>query len=315
MLSDYLSYFLVPRAFYRHRLNAVLDSLNGAERRLVGERTEYYNKLSAPVPLSGGVTVGHYRFPFKKKDFGDKKSRLSTYFFDQYEVMRYFPSADRFRYIHGDVTHTPAEPTFVKSRPITGDNANAVILKLNKRRHFRFVDDPTPFADKKDMLVWRANWCNAKPWRRQFCEMFVNDSMCDVGKVKPEPDEDFPESVKGFVPIERQLGYKFIACIEGNDVATSLKWVMSSNSVAVSPPMRYETWFMEGRLRPDYHYIEVAPDYSDLKDKLKYYISHPAEAEAIIAHAHEWVGQFRDSRTELATQLNVARKYFDLTNS
>ena len=71
---------------------------------------------------------------------------------------------------------------------------------------------------------------------------------------------------------------------------------------------------MEGRLIPDYHYIEVKPDYSDLIEKIEYYIVHPSEAEAIIEHAHEWVKQFQNPRIELATQLAVAQKYFDLTD-
>lgn len=277
-------------------------------------RVEYYNKLSSPRLISGGTEVGHYHFPLRKKDLGVKKSRLSTYFFDQYEVMRYFPSDRRFLYIHDDVTFVPPQPAFVKSRPIVGDNANSVLLKLNKRRHFKFIDDNTPFSGKKDRLVWRATWCNARPWRRKFCEKFLHDAMCDVGKTKAEDGEDFPESIKGYMTRDEQLQFKFIACIEGFDVATSLKWVMSSNSVALSPPMRYETWFMEGRLIPGYHYIEVSPDYSDVIDKMKYYIAHPGEAEAIIRHAHEWVAQFRNPRLELATQLAVAQKYFEMTN-
>ena len=39
--------------------------------------------------------------------------------------------------------------------------------------------------------------------------------------------------------------HKFILCIEGNDVASNLKWVMSSNSVAVMPKPKFESWFME----------------------------------------------------------------------
>lgn len=57
--------------------------------------------------------------------------------------------------------------------------------------------------------------------------------------------------------IREHLDYKFIMAIEGNDVASNLKWVMSSNSLAVMPRPTCETWFMEGTLIPDYHYIEV----------------------------------------------------------
>ena len=58
-------------------------------------------------------------------------------------------------------------------------------------------------------------------------------------------------------------------------MASNLKWVMSSNSVAVMPRPRYETWFMEGSLVPGYHYIEIKTDFSDLIEKMEYYNAHP----------------------------------------
>ena len=99
--------------------------------------------------------------------------------------------------------------------------------------------------------------------------------------------------------------------MEGNDVASNLKWVMSSNSLAVMTRPTCETWFMEGQLRPDYHYVEVKEDFSDFEDKLKYYIAHPEKAEEIIAHAHEYVSQFRDNKREELLQLMVMQRYFE----
>ena len=71
---------------------------------------------------------------------------------------------------------------------------------------------------------------------------------------------------------------------------------------------------MEGTLIPNYHYIEVKPDFSNLIEKLEYYIAHPEEAEAIIEHAHEYINQFTDWRIERAIQIGVADKYFKQTN-
>lgn len=100
--------------------------------------------------------------------------------------------------------------------------------------------------------------------------------------------------------------------LEGNDVASNLKWVMSSNSIAIMPRPVYETWFMEGMLKPDYHYIEVKPDFSDLEEKMDYYTAHPEAAQAIIDHAHEYVEQFKDSKREDIISLLVLDKYFSL---
>ena len=100
--------------------------------------------------------------------------------------------------------------------------------------------------------------------------------------------------------IREHLDYKFIMALEGNDVASNLKWVMSSNSIAVMTRPTCETWFMEGKLIPDYHYIEIKDDLSDLEEKLNYYIAHPAEAEQIVEHAHEYVSQIFRCRTRTA---------------
>lgn len=46
---------------------------------------------------------------------------------------------------------------------------------------------------------------------------------------------------------------------------------------------------------------------------MRYYIEHPDEAEAIIAHAHEYVAQFRDRRREKIISLLVLQNYFRRT--
>ncbi len=67
---------------------------------------------------------------------------------------------------------------------------------------------------------------------------------------------------------------------------------------------------MEGRLIADYHYVEIKKDYSDLIEKMEYYILHPEEAERIIEHAHEYVRQFMNSKQETLISLLVMQKYF-----
>ncbi|GAF01816.1 hypothetical protein JCM21142_433 [Saccharicrinis fermentans DSM 9555 = JCM 21142] len=111
-----------------------------------------------------------------------------------------------------------------------------------------------------------------------------------------------------------QLNYKFILSLEGNDVATNLKWIMSSHSVAVMPTPKYETWFMEGTLIPDYHYIHIKDDYSDLNDKLNYYIHHPEKTEEIRKNANKYIHQFKNKEREDLISLLVLQKYFFKTN-
>ena len=184
-------------------------------------------------------------------------------------------------------------------------------MKLDALRHFRFVSDPRPFAAKKDMLVSR-NFVT-QPHRKLLLEKYINHPMCDLGKINVAVDDEHPEWVRPFMSLDEQWSYKFISCIEGNDVATNLKWVMSSNSLAVMPRPRYETWFREAELQPGVHFVELKADYSDLIEKMEYYISHPDEAQFIIENAHKYVAQFRDEEMELATQLLTAKAYFERT--
>lgn len=143
-------------------------------------------------------------------------------------------------------------------------------------------------------------------------EMYYGSEICDAGISNRHPSLP-PEWTKPHIPMYDHLYYKFVMAIEGNDVATNLKWIMSSNSLAVMPRPTYETWFMEGRLIPDYHYVAIKADYSDLEERLQYYIEHLDEAEQIVRHAHEYIDQFRDRRREKLISLLVLYKYFERT--
>ncbi|RYZ99434.1 MAG: lipopolysaccharide biosynthesis protein, partial [Sphingobacteriaceae bacterium] len=90
-------------------------------------------------------------------------------------------------------------------------------------------------------------------------------------------------------------------------------WILSSNSIAVMPKPKYETWFMEGRLVPNVHYILIKDDYSDLEERINYYINHTDEALAIIQNANIFVQQFFDRQKEDLISLLVLQKYFERT--
>jgi hypothetical protein len=88
---------------------------------------------------------------------------------------------------------------------------------------------------------------------------------------------------------------------------------MSSNCLAVMPLPKYETWFMEGTLIPNYHYVLIKDDYSDLEERMNYYIEHTDEALNIIQNAHNYVDQFRNKKREDLISLLVLKKYFEKT--
>ncbi|MDF4642773.1 lipopolysaccharide A protein, partial [Vibrio parahaemolyticus] len=132
---------LVPRFVYRAQAKRLLSTLTEAEKQYCLERVNYYNKCGQPFAVDSReqsyAKIGEF-----------KKTRGWTYFFDTRQVIRYFPSEFTFNYINGDVTHIPNVPSFIKSRPIHGDNQNSVVLKLNQIRHFKFIDDEMSYHDK-----------------------------------------------------------------------------------------------------------------------------------------------------------------------
>lgn len=302
--------YALPGRFVQWRMRRFMRSLSTAERAAADERAAYYCRLPKQAALpESAIRVGDFRYPWHSEH------KFVTYFFDLYRVVRSFPDEVRFVRLFGDVNREQEVPTFVKSRPIVaeGTTSMSTILKLNSVRHFRFISDSKPFAQKQDRIVFRNLVFADQPQRTSFLELFSSHPMADAGMVNANSNAGHPEWLRPYMSIDQQLEFKFIACIEGNDVATNLKWVMSSNSIAVMPKPCFETWFMEGTLRGDYHYIEVAPDYHDLEEKLLFYIQHPQAAEDIIRHAHEYVRTFINPRLERAAQLLTAYRYFEQT--
>jgi hypothetical protein len=291
---------IVPTVLYQRLLKQVLANTK-YDKEYLAYRVKYYNKLTVRT------SVGDNAIALKDVDMFTK---FKTYKFDAFEYTRYFKQTLKANFLNGDVNHVNSAPTIQKSRPITGDNANAVILKLDKKRHFFFVKDKIQFADKKDMLIGRA--AVSQPHRIKFMEMYFNNPLCDLGQVNKR--EGKPAWIKPKMAIADHLAYKFILSLEGNDVATNLKWIMSSNSIAIMPAPKYETWFMEGRLIPDHHYIQIRDDYTDLEEKLQYYIEHTAKAQAIINNANAYVKQFFDKKQEDLISLLVLERYFYYTS-
>jgi hypothetical protein len=52
------------------------------------------------------------------------------------------------------------------------------------------------------------------------------------------------------VRINYLLEFKGIIMIEGNDVASGLKWALLSQSVVLMPPPKHTSWAMEELLQP-----------------------------------------------------------------
>lgn len=284
-----------------------------ADREYIMERVDYYNRFHKSLLPSVAEKMEVVLIPLKDQ----KMCRSKVYYFDSFEYTRWFSQDLKWNLCPGDVIFVPDVPSIVKSRPLIPNNENSVIMKLEKVRHFIFVKDRKTFSEKKNMVIFRGKIGSPgtemfKENRYRFLERYWGHPMCDLGEI--ESRHSNPDWIMGKMTISEHLDYKFILSLEGNDVASNLKWVMSSNSLAVMPRPTCETWFMEGVLIPDYHYVEIKPDFSDLEERLTYFMEHPEEAQAIINHAHEYVEQFKNAKRERLISLLVLKKYFEGTN-
>lgn len=294
---------LTPSCYNNWYHNSLKKSFQESkELTYINNRVDYYNKLPKTFTLDKSV---------KKISQLSKKECSSVYYYDTLEYLKYFSHDLKINTLFGDIIHTPETPTIVKSRPVSGNNINSVILKLNKIRHFHFIKDRMEFSDKKNMLVGRGHIQNAKPLRIRFLETHFSNPLCDIGV-----SNDYRNGIwkVPFLSINEQLKFKFILCWEGNDVASNLKYVMSSNSLAVSTKPKYETWFMEGTLIPDVHYVMIKDDFSDLDEKIKYYSENIEAAQEIIKNANAYTKQFMNKKREDLISILVLEKYFDKTN-
>lgn len=294
-----LGHCILPRGFYS--IGRVLRHLTPGQLAEAERRADYYCRQALnPSETTGPLlTASGFRLP-------RTKPRHTTYFFPTRRFLNYFPQNLRFAYAPGDIYDPFAIPTLTKARLI-GD-ANATLLPLDAIRHFRYVtSDPTPWRDKKDILMSR-NEVHRKA-RIPFMTRWFGHPRTDLGQVNPQGGR--PDLwLKPRISIDEQLNYKFIACIEGNDVATNLKWVMSSNSLPVMPRPTMETWFMEGTLQPDVNYVALTDDFENLLVQMDFYLSHPAEAEEMIRRNHEYIRRFRNPDVELAVALLTLQRYF-----
>lgn len=294
---------MLPRAFWRwHRRH----TLRGWEKR---QDADYIrNRVDFYCPL-----------PFLPNDNSMAASKIrrgsvdgpSAYVFDMRRYLRAYTRDARLNFFAGDTFANPDVPTVIKTRRLDDKRNNGILFNLNHRRHFLpVVEDNIPFRDKKPMMVWRGA-ADAKPNREKFLQLFMDSPLMDIADTQ---HPYAPDGKKTAISVADHFRYQFVLVLEGNDVASALQWVMASNCVPVMCRPTVEGWLMHSRLEPGKHYIEIAPDFSDVEEKLQWYIAHPEEAEKIAEESKRWAAQFKDKKREGIISYLILDKYLGEEN-
>lgn len=294
---------LVPRplkrALLRHRLRTWHSRPDAG---YIQDRVNFYCPLPPITRLPACAEPIHSL---------DRSRGHRVYYIDMERYLNYFPANLKLVMQPDDVFTNPKIPTLIKARRLDSAGAeNCVILPLNRVRHFPRPHDHIPFLRKKPMLFFRGKIAD-KPCRLRFFEMYHGHPLMDIGDTSRRPLR--PEWGAKKVSIAAHFNFRFILVLEGNDVGSALQWVMGSNCVPVMTRPAVEHWLMHSRLIPGRHYIEIAPDFSDAEEKLRYYINHPLEAQTIANASKEWYSQFASRSRELLIAQLVLQRYFECT--
>jgi hypothetical protein len=186
----------------------------------------------------------------------------------------------------GDDTNSYDSIYFSKASKL--NDPNCVLLPLNINRHYGNIkhiinNDIVDFNFKKPIIFWRGATTNYgynlydniklidNP-RLYIIKKYYDNPLFDIGFTKlcqGVSNYDYINKyIKDNVSINKMLEYKYLLSLEGNDVATNLKWILSSNSICFMPKPTKITYFREDLLKPDVNYVEITED--NIESKYEY---------------------------------------------
>jgi hypothetical protein len=148
-----------------------------------------------------------------------------------------------------------------------------IVWKLATHRHYeklyQVYREDTPWYKKKDMAVFRGQLTGSRDgYNKKLsdlencqnlkrCRLVYNHANSTLIYAKLTSTRGrLPTVLNGVtlegskVNINTLLQYKGIIMIEGNDVASGLKWALLSQSVVLMPPPKHTSWAMEELLEP-----------------------------------------------------------------
>jgi len=290
-------------------------------------RINYYlnNLENLNVQVDANMLEFDYDRVFISNKEGLKKyEHLNSYFRDMIKYTSNINTDKYFFCLFGDNFQTQSYPSFIKTKRIQ-ENSNNILLNLDSERHtamLHYIKNIDKQFDKKNnKLLWRgaSTGNHIHGMRDLIVRKFQHHSNPDI-------DVKYNELLQGYTNdkneyflgdyknLEQQLEYKFLISIEGNDVASNLKWMMLSNSVVLMPVPKICSWFMEDKLVPFVHYIPLNDDFSDLEEKYEWCLNNMGSCESISKNATQYIEQFMDQDKENEITKRVIEIYLEKVN-
>ncbi|MCV9386827.1 glycosyl transferase family 90 [Reichenbachiella ulvae] len=263
--------------------------------------THWYCKYIVHLPRIRNIRVLPYYKAYK-----DLHSLMN--FFIPFDKLGLKYKAFKYPLFYGETGYTDGIPCLKKSR--RGDDEESVIFNFRTLRLTQPCEsaqkNDIPWRDKKNSVIWRGA-TTGQEQRVTFVEKYFNKYDVAFATTKQKPHLAHLKKAK--VSIKKQLEYKFVISLEGNDVASNLRWVLSSNSVPIMPKPYWQSWIMEEKLEPFVHYLELNKDLSNLEEVLKWASENDEKCEQIAENGKKYMAQFLDDKNDIQVQKLLLEEY------
>ena len=222
----------------------------------------------------------------------------------------------------GDCTINPeCDDLFYITKARRCDSKNGIILKMSSNRHWNNIynvkNNETSFNNKKNILVWRGATTGEddnsfESNRLLAVNTMIDSDNCDVGfSLLCQGKSPDKKLLKKSMSLKEQLEYKYLLSLEGNDVASGLKWQLYSDSVVFMRKPRIVSWAMEDTLEPYVHYIPLKDDFSDFEKQVEWANNNQDKCKEISENATRFIEQFLNPKLEMLIQNLVLKKYIE----
>lgn len=155
--------------------------------------------------------------------------------------------------------------------------------------------------------------------RFNLCYKYINSDLIDCGLLKPFKILDnhkifFDTFMKNLIRERMSKNdinkYKYQIVLEGNDWATCLKDALSTNCVALIPPMTFDSIYTIG-LKEWVHYVPLKKDFSDIEDKIMYLKNNDEISLKISNNATEHIKKFSNQNIQTKINQEIFKRYMN----
>jgi hypothetical protein len=165
---------------------------------------------------------------------------------------------------------------FASYRPESDKMREVILGFLEVDRHYgaiHRVKQGIPWRKKQNTLIWRGDSTGTRyPIIAKYITYPISDidvafsALCQEHKNNPHNKV----LVRKRITPRQLTNYKYLLSLEGNDVASGLKWMLYSDSVVFMARPRHVSWALEEFLVPFIHYVPVKEDYSNLMEMVQW---------------------------------------------